>query len=97
MSVMVTAEFKFKPEAADAMLEAMKAALPDTRAYEGCQDVKSYYEADTHSLLLVELWDSSEHQQAYIGWRVETGLMDSIGDSLADAPVFRTFEIRDDI
>ena len=97
MSVMVTAEFKFKPEAADAMIEAMKAALPDTRAYDGCQSVKSYYEADTHSLLLVEMWDSAEHQQAYLGWRVETGLMDSIGASLADAPVFRTFDVRDDI
>ena len=97
MTVMVTAEFKFKPEAADAMIEAMKSALPDTRAYDGCQSVKSYYEADTHSLLLVEMWDSAEHQQAYLGWRVETGLMDSICASLADAPVFRTFDVRDDI
>lgn len=97
MAVMVTVEFRFKPEAADAMIEAMKASLPDTRAYDGCQDVKSYYEAETHSLLLVEIWDSAAHQQAYIGWRAETGMMDSIGDALADAPIFRTFDIRDDI
>jgi quinol monooxygenase YgiN len=97
MSVMVTVEFKFKPEAAEAMLAALKSSLPDTRAYAGCEEVKSYYEADTHSLLLVELWQSADHQKAYLNWRMETGMMDNIGDALAAAPIFRTFDIRDDI
>ncbi|MAI69288.1 MAG: antibiotic biosynthesis monooxygenase [Rhodobiaceae bacterium] len=97
MSVMVTVEFKLKPDAAEGFLEAMKSTLPDTRAFEGCQEVKTYYESETQSLLLVELWDSAEHQQTYLGWRVETGMMEAIGDALAGAPVFRTFEIRDDI
>lgn len=97
MTVMVSVEFKFKPEAAVAMLEAFKSSLPDTRAYEGCLEVKSYYEVETNSLLLVEIWESAANQQAYLGWRVETGMLDQIGDGLADAPVFRTFDIRDDI
>ena len=97
MAVMVTVEIKFKPEAAEKMLETMKAALVDTRAYEGCQELKSYYEADTHSLLMVEIWDSAEAQQAYMGWRVESGFANQIGADLAGPLVARTFEIRDDI
>ena len=97
MSVMVTAEFKFKPEAADKMIETFKAILPDTRAYAGNEGLQSYYEASTQSLLLVETWESSEHQQAYLGLRVESGLLDQIGDGLAADPAFRTFDIREDV
>ena len=97
MSVMVTAEFVLKPETADQVIQTMIEILPDTRAYDGCQSVKSYYEKETHSLLLVEIWESSEHQQKYLGWRVETGLVDQVGAMLAAPPAFRTFEIREDI
>ena len=97
MSVMVTAEFVLKPEAADQVIQTMIEILPDTRAYDGCHSVKSYYEKETHSLLLVEIWESSKHQQKYLGWRVETGLVDQVGEMLAAPPAFRTFEIRDDI
>ena len=83
MAVMVSIEMKFKPETAEKMLQTMKAALVDTRGFEGCQELKSYYETDTHSLLLVEIWDSAEAQQAYMGWRVETGFIDLIGGDLA--------------
>ena len=38
MSVMVTVEFNLKPEAAEGFLEAMKATLPDTRGFKGCQE-----------------------------------------------------------
>ena len=97
MSVMVTVEFNLKPEAAEGFLEAMKTSLPDTRSFKGCQDVKSYYENETHSLFLVELWDSSEDQQAYLKWRAEGGMMEAIGGAITGPPVFRTFEIREDI
>ena len=76
MTVMVTAEFKMKPESAETVIQTMKEILPDTRAYDGCQEVKSYYEPETHSLLLVEMWERSEHPQNYLGWRGETGFVD---------------------
>jgi quinol monooxygenase YgiN len=47
--------------------------------------------------LFVEIWDSAEAQQAYLGWRVESGFIDAVSGDLAGAPVIRTFEIRDDI
>lgn len=97
MSVMVSVEMKFKPESAEKMLQTMKAALVDTRGFEGCQALKSYYETETDSLLLIEIWDSAAAQQAYLGWRVESGFINALSDDLAAPPVVRTFEIRDDI
>ena len=55
MSVMVSVTFQFKPEAAEMALEGLKQALPETRAFAGCERVDSYYEAATHTLLLIEL------------------------------------------
>ncbi len=97
MSVMVSVTFQFKPEAAEMALEGLKQALPETRAFAGCERVDSYYDAATHTLLLIELWDKSESQQAYLGWRAETGTLDAMADAMAAAPVFTTYDIREDI
>ncbi|MDC0131944.1 antibiotic biosynthesis monooxygenase [Alphaproteobacteria bacterium] len=97
MSVLVTVTFQFKPEAAEMALEALRQALPDTRAYAGCESVDSYYDSATCTLLLIEFWDKPESQQAYLAWRGETGSMDAMADAMAAAPIFTTYETRKDI
>jgi quinol monooxygenase YgiN len=59
--------------------------------------VASYAEQDTSNVFLVERWESAQHQVAYMGWRMETGLMDAIGGFLAGPPVARTFDVKSDI
>ncbi len=97
MSVMVTVEWPAKPETLSEFLEVLRQALVDTRAYEGCENVQTFLEESTGSVLLVELWATGEHQQAYMNWRMETGLMDAIGGYLNSVPVVRTFCIRSDV
>ena len=75
----------------------MREALVDTRAYEGCDKVETFVEESTGSVLLVELWETAGHQQAYMKWRMETGLMDAIGGFLSGAPLARTFSIKSDV
>jgi quinol monooxygenase YgiN len=96
-SVLVTLELPAKVETLDEFLAVMKDALIDTRAYAGCEKVATYVEQDTGNVFLVEHWESAQHQVAYMGWRMETGLMDAIGGFLAGAPVARTFDIKSDI
>lgn len=97
MSVMVTLELPAKPECLSEFLDVMREALIDTRAYEGCDKVETFVEESTGSVLLVELWETAEHQQTYMEWRMETGLMDAIGGFLSGAPVARTFSIKSDV
>ena len=97
MSVMVTLELPAKPDRVSEFLDVMRAALADTRAYEGCESVETFVEESTGSVLLVELWETAEHQQTYMKWRMETGLMDAIGEFLSGAPVARTFNIKSDV
>jgi quinol monooxygenase YgiN len=75
----------------------MKSALVDTRSYAGCQKVETFIDQESQNVFLVEQWESAEHQQAYMGWRVETGFMDAVGPLLDGAPVARVFDIKSDI
>jgi quinol monooxygenase YgiN len=97
MSVMVTLELPAKPECLSEFLDVMREALIDTRAYQGCEKVETFVEESTGKVLLVELWETAGHQQTYMAWRMETGLMDAIGGFLSGAPVARTFSIKSDV
>lgn len=97
MSVLVTLEMPTKPETLNEFLELMKGALVDTRNYAGCEKVETYVDQETKSIFLVEQWETAEHQQAYMGWRMETGFIDNVGPFLAGAPIARTFDIRADV
>ena len=97
MSVMITLELPTKAGSMAELLEVMKSALVDTRNYAGCQKVETFIDQESQNILLVEQWESPEHQQAYMGWRVETGFMDAVGPLLDGAPVARVFDINSDI
>ena len=97
MSVLVTLELPAKAETLDEFMAVMRDTLLATRAYAGCEKVETYLEQNTSTLFLVEQWESAEHQVAYMGWRVETSLMDAIGGFLAGPPVARTFDPKSDI
>lgn len=92
MSVTVTLLFPTKPEEAEGFYKTLVSVLPDTRAFDGCQSVTTHRDLDDPTkVFLIEVWDSREHQQKYLGWRVETGLMDAIGPLLAGAPTISAY------
>ena len=97
MSVMVTLEIPVHKEKLEGFLYVLREALKETRVYEGCQNVETFVEMDTGSVVLVELWETAEHQQAYLNWRIETGLTEALSDFLAGELKPRTFAIRDDV
>ena len=97
MSVMVTLEIPVHKEKLEGFLDVLREALKETRAYEGCQDVETFVEMETGNVMLVELWETAEHQQAYLNWRIETGLTEALSDFLAGELKPRTFVIRGDV
>jgi quinol monooxygenase YgiN len=80
-------EFSVKLEKVDEFVGVLKGALPDTRAYDGCQHVELWTRPDSPGTVWVyETWESKEHQAKYFAWRLETGLMDAIGPFMAGEP-----------
>lgn len=94
MSVMITVEFKIKPEKVEEALQEMAEGLPATRGFEGCQRIDSYFDAKNASLFLVEFWDSVEAQKKYLKWRLATSsdnVNSSIATNLFEPPIFKTY------
>ena len=97
MSVMVSVEMPLRAEAFDDAVEFLRAILPDTRSFDGCEWCHTYLDRAGSRVLLVEQWAAPEHQQAYLGWRVESGFMEQFGPFLAGEPAFSTWEIAADV
>jgi quinol monooxygenase YgiN len=97
MSVMVILEMPVKPDMLEDYLNILKGALVETRDYKGCRSVTTLVDQETSSIVLVEEWDSVEDQQAYMAWRVETGLIDAIAPFMQGELVTRTYDLKTEI
>lgn len=98
MSIMATAEFFVKPEKVEEFLAMMAKALPDTRAYEGCEGVDTYHnQDDPGQVLLVERWAERSNHESYLGWRMETNMMDALGPFISAPPKFAYFDARPEV
>ena len=94
---MITLEMPVKPDMLEDYLNILKGALVETRSYKGCRSVTTLVDQETSSIVLVEEWDSAEDQQAYITWRVETGLIDAIAPFMQGELVTRTYDLKTEI
>lgn len=88
MSIVVNAVFKAKPETFDDLVAYMASILPDTANYEGAELVSCFADPDDHSLVVHEVWAEKANQQAYLGWRSETGVVAKIVEMLREPPAF---------
>ena len=69
-------------------LEVMAEAVPDTRAFDGCQHFSVLVDnANPQRVVFYSIWDSKEHQQAYSGWRAETGFREILDQYVVSAEV----------
>lgn len=92
-TTIVLLEANVKPECVDEVKAFLKEALPDTRAYDGCQGVDIYGNLDeSTNLVFYERWDSREHYQKYLNWRAETGVLDQMASKLTGPPNIRYYD-----
>ncbi|HSG15350.1 MAG TPA: putative quinol monooxygenase [Anaerolineae bacterium] len=92
----VIVEFQAAPAQAEALKALLKEALPDTRAYDGCQSLSEYHnQEDAGNIVLVESWVSREHYDKYLNWRVESGMLDKVGPLLTGEPSIRYYDVAD--
>jgi quinol monooxygenase YgiN len=89
MSHTLIAEFPCAPGTGAAFLEILLPALADTRAFAGCELCETYADQDNPDLVVRwEKWAARENHEAYMGWRMETGILDAIGPFMAGEPRF---------
>ena len=85
MSQTVHAVFACNEGLGAGLVETLKSALVDTRAFDGCESIVVYVDADEpDTVILWEKFATRAHHEAYLAWRVETGLLDMLAPILAE-------------
>lgn len=92
MTTLVALECKARSDSVDTLIGFMQKHLPDTRNFEGCQDITAYLGEDGLSVIMVEHWDTKAHYEKYLAWRQETGVFADLGAMLDGEPSIRFFE-----
>jgi quinol monooxygenase YgiN len=88
MTVTVTLELRFKPDAVDAGRELMGRVLQDTRAFDGNVRTDVLIDDDDEAhWLIYELWESVESDEAYRRFRAGEGKITQLPPLLAAPPV----------
>ncbi len=86
MSVTVMLTLKGKDDMFETRESTMRAILPDTAARDGAELISAASDAGTRTVIVYELWDKIESQQAYMAWRTERGDIDKLVSLLREPP-----------
>ncbi len=94
MSHHAVIELPCNPGRGSALVDFFSVALVDTRAFEGCELVEMYTDRDDPDrVILLEKWATSENYDAYLAWRMETGLMEALAPFM-DAEALRVLRLQ---
>ena len=94
MPVAALLEFRFKPEVADQAPDAISRTLAVTRKFDGCQRIDVLVDSeDPARYLLVEVWESMEHDAAYREFRASPAGASELGSLLAAPPVLMYYSV----
>ena len=95
MSVSVLLEGVLKEGLVDEFVEICKGAYPVTRAYDGCKGINLTLNVDdARNFVMTETWDSKEHYEKYLQWRVESGVLEDFSNKyVVEEPVWRYFDL----
>lgn len=74
MKTLAIAEFPARAGKFEELEAILRAALPDTRAFDGCISIQTYLHPESGTFTLIEDWESPEHYARYLAWRMENGL-----------------------
>ena len=98
MTITAYLDIRIKPESLDGAPALITEVLTATRAFNGNLGVEVLIdEADPTHMVLVETWESPQHDAAYRDWRSTPAGASGLGDILTDLPVLTLYKLAADI
>lgn len=87
MSVSVIVQFNCNAGTGADFVKLLGESLGDTRAFEGCELVEVYTDAENPDrVVLWEKWAKRENHGAYMQWRAESGMMEMLAPFMPGGP-----------
>lgn len=94
MTVNVLFEGNLNADEVNNFTELCREAFKVTRAYDGCHSIDLTYNVeDKNNWVLTEIWDSKEHYERYVAFRIEDGTVEKITSMCIEAPSIRIYDI----
>jgi quinol monooxygenase YgiN len=88
MAIVSLLELTLRPDAVEDAPAVIRETLVATRAFDGFVDVQVTVDAtDPTHVVLIETWESLDHDSAYRVWRATPEGASSLGTVLASPPV----------
>jgi quinol monooxygenase YgiN len=98
MAITTLFELRFQPDYAKKGLAALLDVVKETRAFTGNNGVEVDVDVkDSAHVLLIEKWESAEHDAEYRAWRAGPGAPVDVNKMLAEPPVTTLFSSVADI
>ena len=95
MPVTVVVELTLAPKDASNTVTQLAHTLSDTRDFDGCLGIQLLVDqGDESHVLLLEQWESREHQERYMEWRASSGASSIGPDAFVAAPRIAFFDSR---
>tara|TARA_B100000959_G_scaffold237535_1_gene256912 strand:- start:582 stop:911 length:330 start_codon:yes stop_codon:yes gene_type:complete len=91
----VNLQLKIKQGLESECVTEVNKILPDTRSFDGCHAL--YFvqnQEDLSNLEFFSKWDSKEHYDKYVQWRVDSGVMEELDKYFDGEPVWRFFDLK---
>jgi quinol monooxygenase YgiN len=87
MSITAIFEIRLNPSTLSEAADVIANAVRDTRAFPGCQSVEVLQATDdAQRIIVLERWESAEHDAAYRQWRAGEGTIAKLPGLLAAPP-----------
>jgi quinol monooxygenase YgiN len=87
MSITAIFEIRLNPSTLSEAADVIANAVRDTRAFPGCRSVEVLQATDdAQRIIVLERWESAEHDAAYRQWRAGEGAIAKLPGLLAAPP-----------
>lgn len=91
MAIIVNLKLSNQPEKREQAVNFFNWILPGTRSYDGFHWLYSTTNIEDKNF---SMWDSKEKYDAYLQWRVETGVMKEAEEFMDSEPIFSFSKIE---
>jgi heme oxygenase (mycobilin-producing) len=98
VAITANLDIRLKADKLDTAFEVIHETLAGTRVFPGCLGVSVLVDsADPAHVILLEIWESAEHDNAYRKWRATAEGASKLGSVLAAPPSLTLFTVAEGV
>lgn len=95
MAIKVILDLNIKQDLTQKYMEFLDKNLPNVRGFEGCEDLKVYFNSDSKDMIISETWSSKQAHSKYIEFISNNGIMEQLKSFFNKEASIKYYDILD--